>query len=80
MAKPDIQIFPKTELQEDWYTKSTTNLDSYVVNLDRNGELAISFHTDRSIFNAYHNVDKGGNTVKAWTMDDTNSRMSKLWI
>ena len=81
MSTTDIEIFPKTELQEDWYTQSTigvSSIGSYAVNLDRNGRLTISFIKDGRVFNAYRNLDRNGNAVRAWTIDETNFRKSKV--
>ncbi|KAF8798433.1 hypothetical protein BYT27DRAFT_7123094 [Phlegmacium glaucopus] len=78
MATPtaDIEIFPKTELQEDWYTQSvgdSASPFSWAVNLDRRGKLTVSSVNlnDASVFNAYRDLEKDGNAVRAWTIDDT---------
>ncbi|KAF8803104.1 hypothetical protein BYT27DRAFT_7260436 [Phlegmacium glaucopus] len=73
MATSDIEIFPKTQLQEDWYTQSirTSSIADWAVNLDRNGKLTTSFIQNGTVFSAYRNLDKDGNAVRAWTIDDT---------
>ncbi|KAJ7897908.1 hypothetical protein B0H14DRAFT_2557425 [Mycena olivaceomarginata] len=75
MATDDIEIFPKTELQEDWCTQSTIGPSSaggLAINLDRNGKLAVSYISDGSIFTARRNLDTDGNSLRTWTVEDTH--------
>ncbi|KAF8146823.1 hypothetical protein K438DRAFT_1990237 [Mycena galopus ATCC 62051] len=75
MATDDIEIFPKTELQEDWCTQSTMGPSStggLAINIDRNGKLAVSYISDGSIFTTSRNLDTDGNSLRTWTVEDTH--------
>ena len=75
MTTTEIEILPKAELQEDWYTRSTINTPisggSLAINLDGNGRLVVSFINGASVFSAYRNLDTDGNSDRTWTVEDT---------